>query len=208
MKTNQMMEVDFGAGALMIEHATSMGRLQDLFRIGNKFRVDKGQPIRDPQDWLSLNSTKEFKQHLEQKLGVEVAKAKRGRFGGTWVHLFLLIDAAAYLDVDFKLAVYTKFIQDNLLGSRDDSGDGFKAMMEMFASNGLGLLGHNPTGDDYSSLSRTIKTRVLPPGHPGWNSATATQLKERARIQAQVTSILRLGLVRDWDHLKELAEKV
>ena len=51
---------------------------------------------------------------------------KRGKGGGTWAHLYILLDAATFLDPDFKYQVYKTFVEGKLLQHRDESGDRYK----------------------------------------------------------------------------------
>ena len=50
---------------------------------------------------------------------------KRGKGGGTWAHLYILLDAAARLDPQFKHKMYKTFVEGKLLQWRDDGGDEF-----------------------------------------------------------------------------------
>lgn len=45
---------------------------------------------------------------------------KTGKGGGTWVNYELLIEAAAFLDADFKLELYKTFIDAEILQWRED----------------------------------------------------------------------------------------
>jgi hypothetical protein len=50
---------------------------------------------------------------------------KRGKNGGTWMHPYLFIDFAMWLSPEFKASVI-KWVYDNLIVLRIESGDGFK----------------------------------------------------------------------------------
>lgn len=143
---------------------------------------------------------------------------KRGKGGGTWAHLYILLDAATFLDPDFKVEVYSTFIEGKLLQHRDEFGDRYKPFnmaidqlpdrvgkdnkwLYINAANllaeriGLPAVSDMPVDDKGKHLSR-------------WNAATAHQLSDRADAEKMLTNYVQMGFVRDWEHLKELIAKV
>ena len=136
-------------------------------------------------------------------------KTRRGRYGGTWTHLYVLIDAAAYLDPDFKVQVYKTFVEGKLLQRRDEGGENFKAIniaIDAF------LPGRDGKDNKwlFINLANLIADKFgLPSAETGvnrWNGATLHQTEARSKIEETLTIMLRAGLVRDWEHLKELVE--
>ena len=145
-------------------------------------------------------------------------KTKRGKGGGTWAHLYILLDAATFLDPDFKYQVYKTFVEGKLLQHRDESGDRYKPFnmaidqlpdrvgkdnkwLYVHAANllaeriGLPAVSEMPVDDKGKPLNR-------------WNAATAHQLSARADAEKMLTGMVQFGVVRDWEHLKELIGKV
>ena len=143
---------------------------------------------------------------------------KRGKGGGTWAHLYILLDAATYLDPDFKFQVYKTFVEGKLLQHRDESGDRYKPFnmaidqlpdrvgkdnkwIYINAANllaeriGLPAVSEMPVDDKGKPMNR-------------WNAATAHQLSDRADAEKMLTGMVQFGVVRDWEHLKELIGKV
>lgn len=143
---------------------------------------------------------------------------KRGKGGGTWAHLYILLDAATFLDPDFKYQVYKTFVEGKLLQYRDESGDRYKPFnmaidqlpdrvgkdnkwLYVHAANllaeqiGLPAVSEMPVDDKGNHLNR-------------WNAATAHQLSARADAEKMLTGMVQFGVVRDWEHLKELIGKV
>ena len=143
---------------------------------------------------------------------------KRGKGGGTWAHLYILLDAATFLDPDFKYQVYKTFVEGKLLQHRDESGDRYKPFnmaidqlpdrvgkdnkwLYINAANllaeriGLPAVSEMPVDDKGKPLNR-------------WNAATAHQLSARADAEKMLTGMVQFGVVRDWEHLKELIGKV
>lgn len=208
MKTNQIMEVEFSRGILQIGHKDMMGDLVDLFNMGNSYRLDKGLDIISRDKYLSLGSTKELIDKVTKNTGSAAYTAKKGKGGGAWAHLYILVDAAMYLDVDFKLEIIERSVNDKLLRWRDESGNNFIDLNAQVSISAEAVFGKPAHTGHYVALATILRRRVLPDNHPGWNNATPAELQERSRIEDAMTTMLKCGVVRDWEHLKELADKV
>lgn len=84
-------------------------------------------------DFLRLNSTKEYIQAIENDIdilntGNPVFKIGRGKHsGGTWMHPYLFIDFAMWLNPTFKLQVI-KFVYDEMIKYRNLAGDSYKEL--------------------------------------------------------------------------------
>lgn len=84
-------------------------------------------------DFLRLNSTKEYIQAIENDIdilntGNPVFKIGRGKYsGGTWMHPYLFIDFAMWLNPTFKLQVI-KFVYDEMIKYRNLAGDSYKEL--------------------------------------------------------------------------------
>ena len=145
-------------------------------------------------------------------------KTKRGKGGGTWAHLYILLDAATFLDPDFKFQVYKTFVEGKLLQHRDESGDRYKPFNmaidqlpdrvgkdnKWFYINAANLLAERIGLPAVSEMPVDDKGKPL----NRWNAATAHQLSERADAEKMLTGMVQFGVVRDWEHLKELIGKV
>lgn len=226
---NQTLTVAIGNHRFEIEHQTMMGNLNEFWDCGNAYRTQKGLPPKLLANWLRSADTAEYVAAVERELfgfnsvvSTELEKegmvetitktsqlfqTKRGRYGGTWTHLYVLIDAAAYLDPDFKVQVYKTFIEGKLLQRRDEGGENFKAIniaIDAF------LPGRDGKDNKwlFINLANLIADKFgLPSAEKGvnrWNGATLHQTEARSKIEEMLTIMLRAGLVRDWEHLKEL----
>jgi hypothetical protein len=135
---------------------------------------------------------------------------KRGKGGGTWAHLYILLDAATFLDPDFKYQVYKTFVEGKLLQHRDESGDRYRPF-----NMAIDQLPDRAGKDNkwlYVHAANALASRLgLPTKEKGvnrWNEADAHQLSARADAEKMLTSMVQFGVVRDWEHLKELIDKV
>lgn len=145
-------------------------------------------------------------------------KTKRGKCGGTWAHLYILLDAATFLDPDFKVEVYSTFVEGKILQYRDESGDRYKPF-----NMAIDQLPDRVSKDNkwlYIHAANLLAERIgLPPTSEvpvddkgkkdnRWNHATAHQLTARSDAEKMLTSMVQIGVVRDWEHLKELIGKI
>ncbi len=227
------MMVQIGDHRFAIEHKTMIGSLNQFWDIGNAYRIKKGLTPKHLDNWLRSQETVEFVQALERdlkcvnltdleiplkknKIGKTIGfkspliKTKRGQGGGTWAHLYILLDAATHLDADFKVMVYKSFVEGNILKNRDDAGNNYLPMNRAICK----IL--DKSGEDARPYIIEIakiladKIGVLKPatGDNRWNYANAEQLQARSTIEQKMTDFVNLGLVKDYSHFKELLEKV
>lgn len=238
MKTDQLLTVNVGGHALQIYHLTGMGNLTELWAIGNAYRVERGLEPLDLRHWMRRPQTEEFVRLVEQELKIEnkddskcaesaqmefienpnkkdgcvptvkskLIKTKKGRYGGTWAHLYILLDAAMYLDAKLRLEMIKLFINNKLLEWRDSSGDEFKSLNVEIDADLPGLEGKDKT-EVYIRCAIAIKRKISPVGND-WNQATTEQLEQRTNYEKTLIQFLKMGMVKDEDHLLEIIGKL
>ena len=126
MKTAQIMMRPFKDGIIRQNHKTAWFNATDLIKIANKYRTQIGLKEKLIKDYFKTDSTNEFiKEILDRENVSEAYSSKKGKNGGTWVHPLLLIDIAMWLSPEFKYDAMS-WLQDELLGLRDESGESYK----------------------------------------------------------------------------------
>ena len=118
----------------------------------------------------------------------------------------MMIFAAEYLSPRFHLEVIDAFINNKILEWRDVSGDEFKALNIAIDNYLPGRDGKSNKGI-YINTAKMLLGKVNP-SITTWNDATADELRERAVIENKLVTTLHLGLIRDWEHMKEIIEKI
>ena len=128
------MERDLNGVIVRQSTKTSCFNATDLMNIYNA-GSSITQKQKQIQDYMANKSTKEYIAAIQadilnvQNSGVLesplVHYAKRGKYGGTWMHPYLFIDFAMWLSPEFKLTC-VKWIYDKLIEVRINSGDTFK----------------------------------------------------------------------------------
>ena len=221
------MRVTIGEHTLPIGHKNMMGSLTEVWKIGNAYRAQRGLPELDLSNWLRSPETLEYVKVVEDDLnfksvastdlsskGTTLAKTiesplittKRGKGGGTWAHLYILLDAAARLDPQFKHKMYKTFVEGKLLQWRDDGGD-------EFINLNIAIDAYLPERDGMDNVNvfiyvaKQLKAKILSP-YDTWNTASLPQLEKRARLEKDLCNYLRLGMIRNYDHLKEVIAKI
>lgn len=132
---------------------TGFLNLNDLL---NCYLKDVPKSPKKIDKYLTLNQTKEFAETIResqleainqntQKKGdlisplvepLEVMETKRGKNGGTWVHPYLFLDFAMWLNPKFKLWAMS-IIEDKLIELRNEAGDRFKEMNQALKKSGI-----------------------------------------------------------------------
>ena len=210
MKTDQIMTVCFPEGALHIGHKTKMGSLTDLFNIGNKMRALEGKSPANMTLFVQSKATQDFIAECMEAQNLPydavICKAGRGKASRTEASLHLMIYAAQYLSVKFHYQVIDTFIKGKLLDWRDDSGDQFIALNAAIDAYLPGRHGKDNKGV-FIQTAVLLKAKLKPDGG-SWNTASHQQLEARAKTERSLVQLLQLGVVRDWEHLKELIDKI
>lgn len=227
MKTNQIMQVTIGEHTLPIGHKTMMGSLTEVWKIGNAYRTKRGLPELDLNNWLRSPETLEYVRVVEEDLNVKCVDStpleirnsaltknltsplittKRGKGGGTWAHLYILLDAAARLDPQFKHQMYKTFVEGKILQWREDGGDEFINLNIAIDAYLPEREGKDNTGI-FIQVAKQLKAKILSP-EDTWNTASFPQLEKRAKLEKELCNYLRLGMIRNYEHLKEVIEKI
>ena len=207
MKTNQLMSVAFSEGVVNVFHNTAMGDLTQLWKVGTIMRVNNGMAVPQLNNFLQSQSTKDFIEVCERKTGkpcIEITG--RGKNGRTWASIHMMIYAAEYLSTEFHFEVIDAFINNKILEWRDVSGDEFKAL-NIAIDNYLPNREEKSNKGIYINVARMLLKKVNP-NLSRWNDASADELRDRASIENKLVTTLQLGLIKDWEHMKEIIEKI
>jgi len=133
MKTNQNLIRRMGEFEVTQRTSDGMFNATSLLKQWNEFAGSQKQMIH----FMDNNATKEYIEVIENDLDSKernsVLLQSRGKNGGTWMHPYLFIDFAMWLNPKFKLQVI-KFVYDELIKYRNEAGDAYKEMCSAVAS--------------------------------------------------------------------------
>jgi KilA-N domain len=191
MKTVQVMHRPMGQFEVLQRTSDGFFNATSLLKAWNEFKgMDKKF-----DHYTSLKSTKEFMETLENEEDVNsrnhgVLKSTRGKYGATWMHPYLFIDFAMWLNPSFKLNVI-KFVYDQLIQFRHDAGDAYKEMCEALSKIGA-------TKEDYASIARQLNVTCFDKhGKELRQNAVQSQLKELWILESTITTNINMGLIKD-----------
>lgn len=130
METPQIIERQFMNSKVRQNHKTHMFLANDLFEI---YKLKSPLTKKAIIEYTQSKPAVELVDRLTQSDRVaanHVLVATKGRNGGTWMHPFVFLDFAMWLDVDFKVYAL-EWMYDNLCYLRDAAGDDFKDLMQV-----------------------------------------------------------------------------
>lgn len=162
--------------------------------------------IESNKEFNSVESTelKKSKGRVET-IKSPLIKVKEGRYGGTWIHLCILLDTAGKLDANFKVQIYKIVVEGGLLQWRDNSGDSYKKLNIAIDLLAQQQCGEYPSKWVYINVANAIRFKIKPTGG-NWNTATHYELEIRNKLEEVLVAFIKAGLVRNYAHLIKLIE--
>jgi hypothetical protein len=210
MKTDQLMTLSFKQGDIDGFHKSGMICLTDIFTVGNKYRILGNQTSSNITHFLNSKNTQEFIAIICDKQGVDKEEVykKIGKGGNARIfcNIHLAIYAAEYLSPEFHYEVIDNFIKSRIFQYRDESGDEYIALNMYIDTHLPDRIGKNNKGI-YINVAKILKNKILKEDET-WNTATSDQLLKRFNFENQLCNYLKMGLIKDWEHLKQIIEKL
>ena len=141
-------------------------------------------------------TTKEFIEVLETDNDTKerncVLIQTRGKNGGTWMHPYLFIDFAMWINPKFKLDVI-RFVYDQLIQFRHSAGDNYRGLTSAISRF---------TNVNYSQLAKGLNYIVFDKHFEGIRqSASQEQLLQLTEIQKQLAFAVDMGYIKSFDEL-------
>jgi len=201
MKTNQILKVEFALGVVEIKHKDQMVELESFVTVLNNYRVSSGLAAIPNNVVLGRASIKEYLNEIGRDTNVKIG---RGR-AKSYISLKVAIRIAIDLSPKFADEVIETFINKKLTHLRDLGGDKYIELNDAVTAYAESILGKPAHKGHYITIAKLIKERL---GVEDWNTAKPEQHAERMRIEQTIVSMLKTGVVRDWEHLKELVDKI
>jgi len=169
-----------------------------------QWNLKKGNSKRQMLDFLSSKKTIEFVEVLNEELtqseisdmafihkkGINTSKGKTK--DEVWMHPYLFIDFAMWLNPKFKLSVI-KFVYDELIKQRNDAGDNYISL----SASGMKLR-------DYDFREVAIAMQWIVYNKKGKNlrqSATQEQLQELNDLQSKLAFLIDNNYITSYSQL-------
>lgn len=184
--------------------------LGDLAVVGNRYRKESGQRVKNLADIRLTQGYKDFRRALSIKTKISESSLEcvsRGRKGKTMGHYALGIYIAEQLSPEFHVELITEFMDRRVLEMKDDAGMEYKQLSvdlddalnkwdEVWCSKGHCMI-----------LANILAENILPEGVT-WSTANPAQIRARFNAEQALATMIRLDLIKSWKHFKEVAGKV
>ena len=125
---------------------------------------------------------------MQDEKNAKLIISTKGRASTTWVHPLIFFDYAMFMSPDFKIYVY-KWLYDNLIVYRDESGESYKKMTGILCET------QNYTPSKAAliipQLAKAIKRDL---NCDNWNKADDKTLKLRDKIHQNMSMLLSAGV--------------
>lgn len=159
---------------------------------------NKGKRGKEVNAFLKNSSTIEFieslqeSEELDTRNIVTVSKGGNTENQGTWMHPYLFIDFAMWINPKFKVSVI-KFVYDELIKQRHEAGDNYI----LLSASGVKLKGYK-----FTEVAKAMQWIVY--GKTGKNlrqTATQEQLTELNDIQKKLSFAIDMNYIRTYEQL-------
>lgn len=192
MKTSVVMNRNMGDFKVLQRTKDGMFNATELAKQWNETRL-KGR--KDVSNFLDNKNTNEFLEALSDDLETEtrnLVTIVRGKNQGTWMHPYLFIKFAMWLNPKFEVKVI-RFVYDELIKNRHDAGDNYR----LLSQSGVKLKGYN-----FSEVATAMNWIVFDKKGKGLRqSASQDQLKELSDIQTKLSFAIDMGYVKTYPQL-------
>src|SRR5690606_7775405 len=163
---------------------------------------EKSGQQKDIAHYFENKSTNEFinalliDQNSNSRNSVVLKSA--GRYGGTWMHPYLFIDFAMWLNPAFKLQVI-KFVYDQLIEDRKLAGDYYNKLCSSLSRF---------QDTDYREVGKILNLIVFNEHKSERrNSATPEQQSDLQLLTRDLNNYIELGFINSYKQFKQIARK-
>jgi len=202
MKTNVVMVRKMGVFDVNQRTKDGMFNANSLLKQWNIANESK----KEIKDYFDNKSTQEFIEVLKNDtstIGGIVpmikSKASKGENAGTWMHPYLFIDFAMWINPKFKFEVI-KFVYDELIKYRNDAGDNYISL----SASGVKLKGY-----DFVEVAKAMQWIVFgKTGKELRQSATQKELVELNDLQSKLSFAIDMGYISTYPQLMSELRKI
>jgi len=193
-------------------HAQTQGNLvclNDLFNAGNAMRLSLGKASLQMNAFLNSKGLAEYVDAASSEWNIPsvsfIKREGRGKTTKTYVHISIALLAAESMSPRFHAHVHRVFIEGKLLEFRERGGTEFKnlnAAIDQYLPNREG----KDNKGVFIQVAKQIRTRIMDENAKteDWNQASVAQTHLRYEWENKMCDMLRLGVIRDFEHLKNV----
>lgn len=204
LKTNQVLTRKMGDFDVFQRTKDGMFNATTLLKQWNENTGSQKQMIHFTEN----KNTEEFvkvlisKEDLKERNSVLIQS--RGKNGGTWMHPFLFIDFAMWINPEFKYDVI-KFVYDELIKYRVDAGIEYKEVGRVISS----IVDKSFIATAMSNVSKAINHIVFGGHESGIRNKQGCESKMRKLldIEKNIVMLIDCGFVSTYDQLMNYLRK-
>ena len=206
-----LMNVDLFGNAVACDTDGNMVNLNQLANAGNAWRLSKGLAIYQLGAFLSSAGLQEYITAAAGVWGLEpeafLRKAGKGKTSRTMGHISVALLLGEQMSPVLHATIHKVFIEGKLLEFREYGSTEFKNVNIELDKCMVAWEGRHAHKGHFVQMATLLRKRLLNDGQD-WNTASVAQTHRRWEAEQTLVKLLQLGVVRDWEHLKELIEKV
>jgi hypothetical protein len=193
------------------ETSGCMVSLTDIERAGRLYRLQNNMPDYQLAAFLESKLLKSYIVAAAEVWGLPedsfLIRSGRGKTARTMAHISIGILLAEQISPHFHATVHKVFIEGKLLEFRDLGGTEFKEL-------NLAIDSYLPERElkesnkgIFISVAKLLRAKILGEDQD-WQNATVSQTHKRYDYEKQLSQMLRLGVIKNYDHLKDLIKKL
>jgi hypothetical protein len=177
-------------------------------KYSEKFNTPVAGVFKNPRELMNfktLDRKMDFAKLIKQS---HVIETKKGRYGGTWAELFIMLDLANYLSPELKYEMYEVFINQKILFWRDIGGDSFKEFNKIIDT--LPDRKDQKNTGIYIQVATQIRKKLEILGTKGYNEKEHNSLiqENRAEWLKSLTFAVKVGFIKSYEELKNTLDKL
>jgi len=210
------MNVDI-LGEIVLADTDGFVNLNSLALAGNQIRLKNKQAYYQLSAFLDSKYLAEYVKSASKVWGIPedcfIKKGGAGKTSHTLAHISIAVLLAEQMSPMFHASVHKQFIDGRLLENRIYGGEEFKRL-----NRAIDNFLPSPSGDNtgrYINLAKIIRSKcgISKPTDQEmetWNQQDADAVAQlrRMKMLEYLSQFLEAGLIRDWDHLLEVINKL
>ena len=212
--SNYKMCVEFFGNVIRAQTDGFKVCLNDVFTAGNALRLSQGKAALQMASFLRSKHVEEYVEAAAEEWNVPkeqfITKEGRGNNTRTFVHISVALLAAEAMSPRFHAHVHRVFIEGKLLEFRERGGTEFKTLNANIEAYLPGREHKSSNKGVFIQVAKRLREKILGPDATteSWNHADVDQTHKRYEWENKLSDMLRLGVVKDFNHLKELIDKL
>lgn len=211
--SNHTMFVEIFNKSIRCDTNGDLVNLNQLLNAGNAWRLANDMPVYQLGAFLASGLVRDYIKAAKKEWNLPedsfVKKMGRGNTARTMGHISIAILLAEQISPEFHVKVHKVFIESKILQYRTRGATEFLSL-----NSAIDILLPDRAGKDNKQLfictATMLRDKILGKGActDDWNTATPEQTQMRYVFEERLCTFLKMGFVRDFEHLKEIIGKL